>query len=226
MADEIKTETLLGSVDTAPVKTENDGTKADAKPDEKKPDAVDAMKAPETKPDAKPEEKKGDAKPDEKKPEEKKEDEKKVVVPDKYEFKAPDGVAIDTAALEKASPVFKELGLSQESAQKLMDLQFQMIKEQNDAYQKQVTDWQTEIKKDPKYKETLASAKRAVNVLADAETAKLITDSWMGNHPGIVKFLSKVGSLVKDDNLDEGSGSAAGGPKTLESVLFADMFNK
>lgn len=44
------------------------------------------------------------------------------VVPETYaEFKLPEGATIDPELLAEASPIFKELGLTQENAQKLVD---------------------------------------------------------------------------------------------------------
>lgn len=44
--------------------------------------------------------------------------------PEAYtEFKAPEGTTLDPKAIEAATPIFKELGLTQEAAQKLVNLQ-------------------------------------------------------------------------------------------------------
>ena len=42
-------------------------------------------------------------------------------VPEKYDFKAPEGQSLDAALVERATPIFKELGLTQDAAQKLVD---------------------------------------------------------------------------------------------------------
>lgn len=42
--------------------------------------------------------------------------------PDKYEFKAPEGSQLDARAIEEFSPIARELGLSNDQAQKLVDL--------------------------------------------------------------------------------------------------------
>ncbi len=42
--------------------------------------------------------------------------------PEAYDLKAPEGRELDPALLAEATPIFKELGLSQEGAQKLVDL--------------------------------------------------------------------------------------------------------
>ena len=52
------------------------------------------------------------------------------VVPEKYEFKLPEGMTLDSAKMAIVEPLFKELGLSQESAQKLVDYQIQAQKDE------------------------------------------------------------------------------------------------
>lgn len=61
-------------------------------------------------------------KPDDKPVDDKKPADALVGAPEKYsDFTTPEGFKFDTAALEGAQAVFKELGLPQESAQKLVD---------------------------------------------------------------------------------------------------------
>src|SRR4051812_21105599 len=41
-------------------------------------------------------------------------------IPDQYQLTAPEGLTLDPVAIELATPVFRELGLSNEQANKLM----------------------------------------------------------------------------------------------------------
>jgi len=53
-------------------------------------------------------------------------DKAEKVIPDVYaDFKVPEGMEVDKSLLNEALPVFKEMKLSQEEAQKLVDLQAQ-----------------------------------------------------------------------------------------------------
>lgn len=73
-------------------------------------------------------------------------------VPEKYEFKAPEGVQLSDSAIEAASTVFKDLGLTQDAAQKLVDFHTSQIQAiQNEAtstYNKLRDEWRGEILKD------------------------------------------------------------------------------
>lgn len=179
--------------------------KAEAKPTESL--LGDAGKEPDKKPEAKPEE-------------------KKPVVPEKYEFKTPEGVKIDPTVLEKATPVFKELGLSQEAAQKLIDFQAAQQVEAAKAFNEQLGKWQAEVKAMPEADKVLGDAKLALTKLADPATQALLSNSWMGSHPGIIKLLASAGKMLREDPLHEGRASAPGVPADPAQAMFGDMITK
>jgi hypothetical protein len=131
------------------------------------------VKPGETKPDdkAKTDDKgKSLANPDDKKPED-----KKSVVPEKYEFKAPEGFEFDAAMVDKATPIFKELGLSQDGAQKLIDLWNEnAIKAQEapiEFYEKMRSDWRATAAKDP----TLGDGKDNLSTATKENINKFMT---------------------------------------------------
>src|SRR6185437_10360924 len=47
--------------------------------------------------------------------------------PESYDFKAPEGKELNSKFLDRATPVFKELGLSQANAQKLVDTYNELV---------------------------------------------------------------------------------------------------
>lgn len=89
------------------------------------------------------------------------------------DFTMPDGFEVNDAAMEKAIPVFKELGLDQESAQKAVSLfsevQADMLAEQADLSKQQVEAWTNEIKTDwgPKFDDELAVAAKGTDFFDD-----------------------------------------------------------
>lgn len=71
--------------------------------------------------------------------------------PDTYtDFKVPDGLTLDKAVVEAATPLFKELNLNQDQAQKLVDFYTTQTKEAMEAphkaYQELSKTWQDETK--------------------------------------------------------------------------------
>jgi hypothetical protein len=156
------------------------------------------------------------------------EDEVEEAEPADYdEFTMPEGMDVDQEALSEAVPVFKELGLGQDQAQKLIDVYAQQqVKAQTEAVRQlneQRTKWREEVKAEPEYEKSLGLAKKALKQLADPETSAMITGSWMGDHPGLVKLLANAGRAISDDAFVEGARGASR-PKGPEEVLFGDMF--
>lgn len=147
--------------------------------------------------------------------------------PEAYtDFTAPEGYTLDKAAIDAATPIFKELGLSQDQAQKLVAFHAsQMIeaaKAPQATYEATRTEWQTAVKSDPELTAAVSGGKtgleavkldisRALNGLGDAKLAsefKAAMDlTGAGDHPAFVKTLWKLASFVT-----EGTNVPGGGP--------------
>lgn len=179
-----------------------------------KPEGDGAAQKPEgegEKPDA---EKTGDKKDDDKKPE---------GAPEAYEFKAPEGGELDKEAVAQFEPIARELNLSQEQAQKLVDLYGskvmpQLMKQQADTWQKQVADWGTAAKEDAeiggdKFDGNLTRAKQAMDKFATPQLREFLETTGMGNHPELIRVFVKVGAAMSEDSLvtsnEKGQRSAA-----------------
>lgn len=130
--------------------------------------------------------------------------------PESYDdFTMPEGIEVNQDLLEAALPVFKELNLSQDQAQKLVDLQADSVKGAQEAMAQQhvdtVSQWKTALHSDKdiggdKLNESLANAKLFLKTHGDAETIKYLDDSGLSNHPGLLKMFSKSGALMREDN--------------------------
>lgn len=149
-----------------------------------------------------------------------KKDEK--AVPEKYEFKVPEGLAIDDQALELATPIFKKHGLTQEGAQEFVDLSVAIQKEaaikSEMAFLTQRKAWREEIKKDPQYKSTLSSAKKFMLAIGGIELVQMVEKSWMGDHPLLIKSFAKGYRQIADDRFVEGGGGKT--PKSIEERMY------
>jgi hypothetical protein len=151
------------------------------------------------------------------------EEKKPEGAPEAYEFKAPEGSELDKAAVEQFEPIARELNLSQEQAQKLVDLYGtkvmpQLMKQQADTWQKQVADWGAATKEDKeiggeKFEANLTRAKQAMDKFATPELREFLETSGMGNHPELIRVFVKVGAAMSEDNLvtanEKGQRSAA-----------------
>jgi hypothetical protein len=152
--------------------------------------------------------------------------------PENYEaFTLPDGFELDDAMSTQFSAVAKELNLTQEQAQKLVDLQTASAVDAGtksaEAWADLKNSWQTEAKADKEiggkaFDENIGTAKLALEKYGSAELNSAIELTGMGNHPEFIRLLYKVGLTLKEDKLmTEGGGPVS--PTERGKVLFPDM---
>lgn len=202
-------------VNEAEARTPDGTLKSQTPQPEQKPSASPESEIkPETKPDIKPE---GEQKP-----------EVKAGAPEAYtNFTLPEGVELKSPTLEKATATFKELGLSQEAAQKIVDLHIAEIqaaaKAPMDAYDEMRIEWKTKSEADPdigpftgsKAKGMKENIGRALDALNDP---KLKTDfqyamdlTGLGDNPAFIKVASKwAQAVIEPRNVRAGGPSEHG----------------
>lgn len=149
---------------------------------------------------------------DKDKEDESKEDEGKV--PEKYELKIPEGLSISEDYAEQIQTHAKELGLSQEQAQKLVDRDASLIKEhhehQKELMQVQAELWEEELRKDKdfggeKYDETVSYARKAIKQYASPEIIEWLEESKFGSNDKLVKMFARIGRDFSADTFERGS---------------------
>lgn len=153
---------------------------------------------------------------------EKAEKEKKPAAPEKYEFSAPEGQELDANALAVFEPIAKELGLSQEQAQKLVDIYPQIQQQQAEAWSKQVADWGEQVKADKeiggdKFNASVGAAQRALDQFGNTELREYLNASGLGNHPALVRFCAKVGNAMAEDSFVVPN---QGGQRSAADILY------
>lgn len=169
---------------------------------------------------------------EEKTQEEKPEDKEKIQgAPEKYaDFSLPEGLTIDAERTAEFSTVAKELNLTQDQAQKLVDLQSKMaLESQSKAlldYEKTVNEWAAESKKvlGHDYKEKLALSAKAIDSLLPPEDAKELREffklSGLGNHPQLNKLFYSLGKSMSEDSFV--TSGASGGEKTAAEIMYGN----
>ncbi|WP_164038045.1 peptidase [Serratia marcescens] len=153
---------------------------------------------------------------------EKAEKEKKSAAPEKYEFTPPEGQELDANALAVFEPIAKELGLSQEQAQKLVDIYPQLQQQQAEAWSKQVADWGEQVKADKeiggdKFNASVGAAQRALDQFGNPELREYLNASGLGNHPALVRFCAKVGKAMAEDTFVVPN---QGGQRSAADILY------
>jgi hypothetical protein len=143
---------------------------------------------------------------------------KPVDAPEKYEdFVVPDGVVLDPATMDEANGLFKEMNLSQENAQKLIDFQAKRaaddMKSATETWSKTMEDWATSAKNDKefggeKFNANIAIAKEGKDAFGGEGFDNMLEETGVGNHPEMLRFLVKVGAVVKEHDILQGTSSA------------------
>jgi hypothetical protein len=145
------------------------------------------------------------------------------------DFKLPEGVTFDPDSLRPAAELFAESGLSQEQAQKFIDL---AMARESAAAQRGVqafvdlqNRWVSEIKADPdiggdRLKASLASAARAIDRLNVAGLREALDFTGAGNHPAIVRAFVRLGQLISEDRFRPGPPAPAAAPRSLADVIY------
>lgn len=144
------------------------------------------------------------------------------------DFTLPEGVELDSTMLDAATPVFKELGLTQEQAQKLVDLQVKQVEAsqqgQVEAFNQLKNDWLTQAKADKEiggegFDQNVADARVAMDKFGGEGLTKLMNELGIGNHPEIIRFMANVGRLTKEDVPDNGDPPQSV-PKDRVGILY------
>jgi hypothetical protein len=145
--------------------------------------------------------------------------------PEKYEFKVPEGMTLNQAMVDKFTPIAKELNLSQEKAQKLVDMYSGFVKsnadEQAATFTKFVEDLKAETIKElgANYKQELSYAAKARDRFASPELIEKLNASGLSNDKDMVKLFITIGKVVSEDKGVDGKSAPAGG-KSAGEVLF------
>ncbi|EMR6446139.1 peptidase [Citrobacter freundii] len=164
-------------------------------------------------------------KPEEENPDDK--EQKPEGAPEKYEFKPAEGQELDTAALEQFEPIARELNLTNEQAQKMVDLYgtkiMPMVQQQQvEAWQKTTEQWAADVKADKeiggdKLTSNLSAAQRALAQFGTPELKEYLEGTGLGNHPELVKAFVKVGKAMSEDGMVTGKES---GQRSAAEVLY------
>lgn len=145
---------------------------------------------------------------------------------EKYEFKAPEGYELDQATVDKFSPVFKKLGLTNEGAQELVDLYSEQALAAAEApvkfYQDMREGWRKEVIADKTLgngtdglkADVKATIGRAIDSLGTGANAfrEAMNLSGVGDHPAFIHAMHAFGK-----RLGEGRPAVGNGPSKFGS---------
>lgn len=157
------------------------------------------------------------------------EGDKPAGAPEKYEFKAPEGKEFAADTIKDFSEIAKELNLSQEAAQKLLDKMAPSIEarqvQQLEAIRNEWAD-AAQVDKEfggEKLNENLAVAKKALDAFGSPELRALLNESGLGNNPEVIRFMYRAGKAMSEDTFVGNSPGAdgKGNPKDFNAKAAA-----
>lgn len=150
----------------------------------------------------------------------------KPVVPETYSFKAPDGKELDAKFIDRATPIFKELGLDNAAAQRLVDTYNELATGQADlaieAVNRMRGEWVTTLKSEfgtaglEKMTADIGKMKDAVYATdpkGREAFEKAMNLTGAGDNPDIVKAFHKMASKWTEGAHVSGGGPSAQGQR-------------
>jgi hypothetical protein len=160
-----------------------------------------------------------------------------AIVPEKYELAMPEGVALDEDAFALAEPVFRDIGLSNDQAQKLADafpgIATKISERAAQAFTDKMTAevvatrkaWAQEAQALPdvggaNFEASKAHSAKFIDTFGGPDLRTILNDSGLGNHPALFAAFAKAGAQLAEDQ-DASRGSAQDGkPKNLGEVYY------
>lgn len=149
-------------------------------------------------------------------------------VPEKYDFKPPEGMEFDEETINLYAEAAKEAGLSQEKADIILGkIAPHLAQQQIKAVEKASAEWEAASRADPEFggdklNENLSVAAKAIEQFATPELKTLLNESRLGNNPEVIRLFYRVGKAISED----GFVSATGSPQTSDArALFPNTKN-
>lgn len=139
--------------------------------------------------------------------------------PEAYEPFDVEGQQFTEAQLEGFAATAKELGLSQENAQKMLAAMVPTARQYLvDDLKAKSHEWASLSEKDPEigganFKANVGVANQALKQFATPEFTALLRGSGLGAHPEVVRVFYRIGKVMQQDHGVTGSASAPAGAR-------------
>lgn len=161
-------------------------------------------------------------------------DEPSKDVPEAYEkFSLPEGFEYDEGKAKEFGALAKELGLSQEKAQRLVDMYVGSLQQGLSAQIEAVTarnkGWQEAARNDKEFggadfERNLAVANEGLRRLGTPELISYLEESGLGNHPEVIRLCWRAGRLAGEDHQPDGGYTPGGRGAMSEAELAKKLF--
>lgn len=157
--------------------------------------------------------------------------------PETYaDYTLPEGIEINETDLTEFNTIAKELNLTQDQAQSLVDLQSKRAEANSeavkqaltDAFQKQQEDWVSELKADKDFggdnlDKNVGLSVKVINKFGSPGLKAVLDSSGMGNNPEFIKTFNNIGKAISEDSLDPDNNQEAGTGKSVADKLYPNQ---
>lgn len=149
-----------------------------------------------------------------------------ATAPEQYaDFSIPDGYALGEIGDEFKS-VAKELGLTQEQAQKLIDLDVKRANAQTEAVHRATAEWQAQSKADKEFggdalEQNVGIAQKALNTFGTDALKTLLQQTGLANHPEVIRAFYRAGKAISEDRFVPSTGSV--GAQDPANIMFPNQ---
>jgi hypothetical protein len=146
--------------------------------------------------------------------------------PEHYAFQPVEGVHFSEEVLGSFSEVARELDLSQDAAQHMLNRVAPAIaRQQQAALQAVNAQWVSQVKADheiggDRLQQNLAIAKKARDAFGTDGLRTLLNESRIGNHPEMIRFFVRAGQAISEDSFVPGGTRPPSGGKDAATVLY------
>ena len=128
-------------------------------------------------------------------------------------FTIPEGLGIELAYDEKAfgefAAIASEMKLSQEQAQKIVDMyarrQAAYAQDEQDRFDHMLMDWKKKIEQHREFgganlQKSIVSVSRFMKMFGSPELVKVLNDTGLGNNPDVFAAFVKAGNAISEDS--------------------------
>ncbi len=144
------------------------------------------------------------------------------------DFTLPEGYDLGNLG-DEFKNIAKEYKLTQEQAQKLVDLDVKRSQAYQESIKQAAVAWQEASKADKEFggdslDENMGLAKKALDTFGTPELKTLLDQSGLGNHPEIIRAFYRAGKAISEDRLVTGA-TAGGTPADARRIYSASKMN-
>lgn len=146
--------------------------------------------------------------------------------PASYDLTIPEGMRFQPGQMQAFEAQARELGLSGEQAQKLLDAAHANQSAVAQQQAAQIRQWAEESKNDPeiggaRFAENVGIANAALKRFdQDGRITRILNETGYGNHPDVVRIFARIGRSIAEDRAPAGAAGAQAPELPLSDRLY------